>query len=127
MGIDTWPVGIAAQHNRGLARLDAHGRLAYRIDAEPRHYLRAGRIAWEAARLVTLPTRDAPRTYVRKGVRYSVFAEDGVIWVVQEVPGETAREGAREAGKLPSAPPAAATTAPKETPAGEGGAGGGRL
>jgi hypothetical protein len=49
------------------------------------NYQNAVRIAVEAAHLVTLPTRDAPRTYLRNGVRYSVFAQDGVIWLVQQV------------------------------------------
>jgi hypothetical protein len=53
--------------------------------ARERNHHRTLRIAFEAARLVTLPTREAPRTYVRKGVDYSVFAQDGVIWVVQAV------------------------------------------
>ena len=83
--------GIAAHEARGLARCDEHGRLAFRVTCQRKHYLRAGRIAFEAARLVTLPTRDAPRLYTRKGVRYAVFAEDGVIWVVQEV-AEAAQE-----------------------------------
>jgi hypothetical protein len=91
---------MLAQQARGASRRDAHGRLACRVTCQPAQSHRAIRIAFEAARLVTLPTRDAPRMYVRKGVRYSVFAEEGVIWVVQEVLG-----GA-------TAPPSNATAAP---------------
>jgi hypothetical protein len=72
-----------------MARCDAAGRLAFRILCQRKHYLRAGRIAFEAARLVTLPTRSEPRYYTRKGVRYAVFGEEGVIWVVQQVDGGT--------------------------------------
>ena len=89
-----WPLtGIAAHEARGLARCDEHGRLRFTVLCQRKHYLRAGRIAFEAARLVTLPTRAQPRLYTRKGVRYAVFAEDGVIWVVQEVPGAAQEEG----------------------------------
>ena len=94
----TLPGWALAQEARGVGRRDEHGRLACRITCQPAQSHRAIRIAFEAARLVTLPTRDAPRLYTRKGVRYAVFAEDGVIWVVQEVPEAT-----------DSAPPDAAT------------------
>ncbi len=70
-----------------MARCDEHGRLRFGVVCQRKHYLRAGRIAFEAARLVTLPTREAPRMYVRKGVRYAVFAEEGVIWVIQQIEG----------------------------------------
>ena len=108
----------AVHEARATARCDAAGRLAFRILCQRKHYLRAGRIAFEAARLVTLPTREAPRLYVRKGVSYRVFGEDGVVWVVQEVPAETAREGAGEPGKPPSAAPDAATAPVSAPPAG---------
>ena len=83
-----WTPGLTrlqAQAQRGAARLDEHGRLDARVVAREPNWRRALGIAFEAARLVTLPTRDSPRTYIRKGVRYSVFGEDGVIWVVQVV------------------------------------------
>ena len=76
---------IRANDQRAAARYDAQGRLDARVVATPAQSHRAIRIAFEAARLTTLPTRDSPRTYTRKGVRYSVFGEDGVIWVVQVV------------------------------------------
>jgi hypothetical protein len=73
------------EERRATRNLDAHKRLDCRVILRLSNYQRGVRIAFEAARLVTLPTRAAPRTYTRKGVRYSVFAEDGVIWVVQQV------------------------------------------
>jgi hypothetical protein len=76
---------MRADDQRAAGRMDAHGKLRCVVEATPAASHRAIRIAFEAARLVTLPTRDAPRMYVRKGVRYSVFAEDGVVWVCQEV------------------------------------------
>lgn len=77
---------LADRRNRhAVPRLDEHQRLPTMVVATDVHSHRAIRIAFEAARLVTLPTRAAPRTYIRKGVRYAVFAEDGVIWVVQQV------------------------------------------
>ena len=77
---------LLPKDQRALDRRDPHDRLDTRILCTPRNSHRAIRIAFEAARLVTLPTRATPRLYTRKGVRYAVFAEDGVIWVVQEVP-----------------------------------------
>ena len=103
MGVDrTAAERLARAADRAAERLDAHGKLRCRVDATARDSHRAIRIAFEAARLVTLPTRAQPRTYTRKGVRYAVFAEDGVIWVVQEVPEAAQKEGS-------SAPPDAAT------------------
>jgi|SRR5580700_2612894 hypothetical protein len=80
-----WSPALVRHEQRGADRMDAHGRLRAGVICERKHYLRAGRIAFEAARLTILPTRATPRTYIRKGVRYAVFAEDGVIWVRQQV------------------------------------------
>jgi hypothetical protein len=80
-----WPLYAIQQEQRRTDRLDAAGRLDARIICQAAHYRRAVGIAWEAARLVRLPSRDAPRTYYRKGVRYLAWAQDGMIWVQQEV------------------------------------------
>ena len=97
VGVDRTAVErLARAAGRAVERRDPHGRLRAGVLVTERNHHRAIRIAFEAARLVTLPTRATPRIYTRKGVRYAVFAEDGVIWVVQEVP-EAAREVASSA------------------------------
>jgi hypothetical protein len=69
---------------RLAARTDPHGRLPVNLRVVPGNHYRGYGIARDLARTRDrMPTE--PREYVRKGVRYLAWVEDGVIWVVQQV------------------------------------------
>jgi hypothetical protein len=65
---------------------DPAGRLRMMLDCLPGRVKQAGAIATSIATYKNKPLADVPRRYVRKGYPFMAWvADDGVIWVRQEV------------------------------------------
>jgi hypothetical protein len=87
---------VEAANARRMAHIDPAGRLRIMLDCLPAQAKRAAGMACSIATYKNPPTEAAPRRYVRKGYPFMAWiADDGVIWVRQEIEA-TERELASE-------------------------------